>query len=45
MFYIGELNTGNTFLAYFIEHNQTDENVFIFIKYTWKLFYMLPNIA
>ena len=42
MFYIGEPNTKNTFSMYFLEHNQTDENVFLSIKYfqcfNWKYF-------
>ena len=33
MFYIGEPNTGNTFLVNFLEHNQTNENVFLSVKY------------
>ena len=33
MFYIGEPNTENTFPVNFLEHNQTNENVFLSVKY------------
>lgn len=33
MFYTREPNTGNTFSAYFLKHNQTNQNVFLFVKY------------
>ena len=52
MFYIGEPNIGNAFLANFLEHNQINENVLLFVEYfqlkifyTRKLFYMSPNTA